>query len=121
VFPKTLRNMWAIVSFFNPMIALLLICIIPLAEVGEHKESLLAFRTNNRRILASLSYFNWCSFSSMWSCFNIIRRSFGFIESYDIRQNITKLLLKQNKRGSNYRIIISFLIMCFLYLLRYYI
>jgi hypothetical protein len=50
--------MWAIVSF-NPMIALLLICIIPLAEVGEHKESLLAFfRTNNRRILASLSYFN---------------------------------------------------------------
>jgi hypothetical protein len=49
--------MWAIVSFFNPMIALLLICIIPLAEVGEHKESLLAFfRTNNRRI--SLSYFN---------------------------------------------------------------
>jgi hypothetical protein len=46
--------MWAIVSFFNPMIALLLICIIPLAEVGEHKESLLAFFTNNRRILASL-------------------------------------------------------------------
>jgi hypothetical protein len=40
---KTLRNMWAIV-IFNPMIALLLICIIPLAEVGEHKESLLAFR-----------------------------------------------------------------------------
>jgi amino acid transporter len=34
--------MWAIVSFFNPMIALL-ICIIPLAEVGEHKESLLFF------------------------------------------------------------------------------
>jgi amino acid transporter len=33
--------MWAIVSFL--MIALLLICIIPLAEVGEHKESLLAF------------------------------------------------------------------------------
>jgi hypothetical protein len=28
--------------FFNPMIALLLICIIPLAEVGE-QESLLAF------------------------------------------------------------------------------
>jgi hypothetical protein len=35
------------------MIALLLICIIPLAEVGEHKESLLAFRTNNRRIMAT--------------------------------------------------------------------
>jgi hypothetical protein len=32
------------IVIFNPMIALLLICIIPLAEVGEHKESLLAFR-----------------------------------------------------------------------------
>jgi hypothetical protein len=28
--------------FFNPMIAFLLICIIPLAQVGEHQESLLA-------------------------------------------------------------------------------
>jgi amino acid transporter len=37
---KTLRNMCH--CFFNPMIALLLICIIPLAEVGE-QESLLAF------------------------------------------------------------------------------
>jgi amino acid transporter len=43
VFRKTLRNMWGIVSFFNPVLALLLICIIPLAEVGEHKESLLAY------------------------------------------------------------------------------
>ena len=30
VFPKTLRNMWAVVSFFNPVIALLAICIVPL-------------------------------------------------------------------------------------------
>ena len=42
VFPKTLRNMWAIVSFFNPVIAILLISIIPLTEVGANKESLLA-------------------------------------------------------------------------------
>jgi hypothetical protein len=30
-------------KFFNPVIALLLICIIPLAQVGEHQESLLAY------------------------------------------------------------------------------
>jgi amino acid transporter len=44
--------MWAIVSF--PMIALLLICIIPLAEVGEHKESLLAGQTTGGSWLAYL-------------------------------------------------------------------
>jgi isoprenylcysteine carboxyl methyltransferase (ICMT) family protein YpbQ len=33
-FPKTLRNMWAIVSFCN---TLLLICIIPLAQVENIK------------------------------------------------------------------------------------
>ncbi|MEG2102250.1 MAG: amino acid permease, partial [Flavobacterium sp.] len=38
VFPKTLRNMWAIVSFFNPVIAILIIGVIPLAQVGENKE-----------------------------------------------------------------------------------
>ncbi len=43
VFRKTLRNMWGVVSFFNPLLAFLLICIIPLAQVGEHQESLLAF------------------------------------------------------------------------------
>jgi amino acid transporter len=43
VFPKTLRNMWVIVSFFNPVIAILLIAVIPIAQLGEHKESLLSF------------------------------------------------------------------------------
>lgn len=43
VFPKTLRNMWAVVSFFNPVIALLAICIVPLAIIKTHQESLLSF------------------------------------------------------------------------------
>lgn len=43
VFRKTLRNMWGVVSFFNPLIALLAVCVLPLAVVGEHKEALLSF------------------------------------------------------------------------------
>ena len=43
VFPKTLRNMWAMVSFFNPVLALLIIFILSLATVGGHRESLLAY------------------------------------------------------------------------------
>jgi hypothetical protein len=38
---------------------------------------------------------------------------FWFVKSNDIRQNFAKLLLKQNRRGSNYRIIISFSFMYF--------
>jgi hypothetical protein len=31
-------------SFFNPVIALLLICIIPMAQVGEHQDPYAFFR-----------------------------------------------------------------------------
>jgi hypothetical protein len=75
------------------MIALLLICIIPLAEVGEHKESLLAFRqTTGGSWLAYLISID----AVLVLCGAVLTsfRSFGFIESYDIRQNITKLLFK---------------------------
>lgn len=42
VFPKTLRNMWAAVSFFNPMMALLALSLIPMAAVADHEEALLS-------------------------------------------------------------------------------
>ncbi len=41
VFPKTLRNMWAIVSVANPLIAFLVLCVIPLPDVAEHQKALL--------------------------------------------------------------------------------
>ena len=42
VFPKTLRNMWLVVSIFNPLMALLALAIIPLSLVPEHQNALLA-------------------------------------------------------------------------------
>lgn len=113
VFPKTLRNMWAIVSFFNPMIALLLICIIPLAEVGEHQESLLAFlgQTTGGSWLAYL-----ISVDAVLVLCGAVLTSFVGVSGLLNRMTLDRILpnyfLKQNKRGSNYRIIISFLILC---------
>ncbi|WP_016990672.1 APC family permease [Flavobacterium sp. ACAM 123] len=113
VFPKTLRNMWAIVSFFNPMIALLLICIIPLAEVGEHKESLLAFlgQTTGGSWLAYL-----ISIDAVLVLCGAVLTSFvgvsGLLNRMTLDRILPNFFLKQNKRGSNYRIIISFLILC---------
>ncbi|MBK0368432.1 APC family permease [Flavobacterium agrisoli] len=113
VFPKTLRNMWAIVSFFNPVIALLLIAIIPLAEVGEHKESLLAYlgHTTGGSWLSSL-----ISIDAVLVLCGAVLTSFVGVSGLLNRMTLDRILpnyfLKQNKRGSNYRIIISFLILC---------
>lgn len=113
VFPKTLRNMWAIVSFFNPVIALLLICIIPLAEVGENKESLLAFlgHTTGGPWLQNL-----IAIDAVLVLCGAVLTSFVGVSGLLNRMTLDRILpnyfLKQNKRGSNYRIIISFLILC---------
>ncbi|MEO8126929.1 MAG: APC family permease [Bryobacteraceae bacterium] len=42
VFPKTLRNMWIAVAFFNPVLSLLAMGLVPVGLMGEHKEDLLA-------------------------------------------------------------------------------
>jgi amino acid transporter len=113
VFRKTLRNMWAIVSFFNPVLALLLICIIPLAEVGEHKESLLAYlgQTTGGSWLAIL-----ISIDAVLVLCGAVLTSFVGVSGLLNRMTLDRILpnyfLKQNKNGSNYRIIISFLILC---------
>lgn len=113
VFPKTLRNMWAIVSFFNPVIALLLICIIPLAKVGEHQESLLAYlgETTGGSWLAYL-----ISIDAVLVLCGAVLTSFVGVSGLLNRMTLDRILpnyfLKQNKRGSNYRIIVSFLVLC---------
>ncbi|KLT69132.1 APC family permease [Flavobacterium sp. ABG] len=113
VFPKTLRNMWAIVSFFNPVIALLLISIIPLAEVGSNKESLLAYlgQTTGGSWLAWL-----ISIDAVLVLCGAVLTSFVGVSGLLNRMTLDRILpnyfLKQNKRGSHYRIVISFLILC---------
>ncbi|CAF0905301.1 unnamed protein product [Didymodactylos carnosus] len=42
VFPKTLRNMWLFVSFFNPIISFLALFVMKLEEIEGHRDDLLA-------------------------------------------------------------------------------
>jgi len=113
VFPKTLRNMWAIVSFFNPLIAVLLIAVIPLAEIGEHKESLLSYlgHTTGGTWLATL-----ISVDAVLVLCGAVLTSFvgvsGLLKRMTLDRILPNYFLKENKRGSNYRIIIIFLILC---------
>ena len=113
VFPKTLRNMWAVVSFFNPVLALLIICIIPLAQVGEHNESLLAF-------LGETTGGSWLAFlisidAALVLC-GAVLTSFvgvsGLLERITLDRILPNFFLKKNKRGANYRIVIAFFVLC---------
>ncbi len=113
VFPKTLRNMWAVVSFFNPLIALLVICIIPIAQVGEHQESLLAY-------LGKTTGGSWLAFvisvDAVLVLCGAVLTSFvgvsGLLERITLDRILPNFFLKKNKRGSSYRIVISFLLLC---------
>ncbi|TDP02929.1 APC family permease [Flavobacterium sp. 245] len=113
VFPKTLRNMWAIVSFFNPAIAILLISVIPLSEVGENKESLLAHLGET----TGGSWLAWLiSIDAVLVLCGAVLTSFVGVSGLLNRMTLDRILpnyfLKQNKRGSHYRIVVSFLILC---------
>lgn len=113
VFRKTLRNMWVIVSFFNPVLALLLICIIPIATVGDHQESLLAH-------LGSMTGGRWLGYlisvDAVLVLCGAVLTSFVGVSGLVNRMTLDRILpnyfLKQNKRGSHYRIAIAFLILC---------
>lgn len=113
VFPKTLRNMWSIVSFFNPLLALLIICIIPLAQVGENQESLLAYLAQNTAG-SWLAYI--ISVDAVLVLCGAVLTSFvgvsGLLERIALDRILPNYFLKKNKRGASYRIVIAFLILC---------
>lgn len=113
VFPKTLRNMWAVVSFFNPAIALIIIFILPLASVGEHQESLLAY-------LGEITGGKWLGYlisvDAVLVLCGAVLTSFVGVSGLVNRMTLDRILpnyfLKQNKNGSHYRIAIAFLLLC---------
>lgn len=113
VFTKTLRNMWAVVSFFNPMLAFLAICIFPLARVGEHQESLLAFmgQSTGGAWLALL-----VSIDAVLVLCGAVLTSFVGVSGLLVRMSLDRILpnffLKRNKRGAYHRIVIAFLVLC---------
>jgi len=113
VFRKTLRNMWGIVSFFNPVIALLLIAIIPFIELGEHKESLLAYMGHT----TGGEWLSWLiSVDAVLVLCGAVLTSFvgvsGLLKRMTLDRILPNYFLKENKNGSCYRIIITFLILC---------
>ncbi|RMD84064.1 MAG: APC family permease, partial [Candidatus Dadabacteria bacterium] len=112
VFPKTLRNMWIAVTFFNISICCLALCIIPLHEIPRFSETLLAR-------LAETSAGQWLSFLISLDAAIVLSgavlTSFvgvtGLVHRMAIDRCLPQTLLAQSRYGTFYKIILSFFIL----------
>ncbi len=113
VFPKTLRNMWGVVSVFNPLMAFLALTIIPINEVSAHETNLLSHmgqitQGDTLATLISIDAFLVLSGAVLTSFVGVT----GLIERMTLDRILPGNLLKKNRRGISYRIPIVFFLLC---------
>ena len=112
VFPKTLRNMWFAVSFFNPVMALLALALIRIPEVPLYREALLAR-------MGVVSAGQWLgvviSIDAALVLSGAVLTSFigvtGLIRRMTLDRCLPQFLLKTSRRGTSHRIIIAFFLL----------
>ncbi|WP_258048911.1 APC family permease [Hymenobacter sp. NBH84] len=113
VFQKTLRNMWVVVTVFNPLLALLAVAALPLGEVGEHTETLLSYlgTTTGGPWLATLISVDAVAVLSGAVLTSFVGVS-GLMKRMALDRILPQFFLKENKRQSNYIILITFFLLC---------
>lgn len=114
VFPKTLRNMWIAVAIFNPLISLLSLGILPLSEIANHKEDLLA----QMGLLSAGRWLQvWVSINAVLVLSGAVLTSYvgvtGLIRRMALDRCLPQFLLEENKlRATNHWIIVLFFALC---------
>lgn len=113
VFPKTLRNMWILVIIINPLIALLAVAIIPVGDAAAHQSAFLSYmgRQTGGVWLATIVSFDAALVLSGAVLTSFIGVS-GLIKRMTLDRIFPQMLLKENKKGSSPRILITFYILC---------
>lgn len=113
VFPKTLKNMWIIVTIFNPLLAFLALALIPMSTIDANEETLLSFMGN-------LTGGNWLltlvSIDAALVLSGAVLTSYvgvgGLVERMSLDRILPRILLKKNKRKTSYLIYVVFFILC---------
>ncbi len=113
VFPKTLRNMWVVVSVYNPLITFLALALIPIAAVAGNQQALLSY-------LGRLAGGDWLAYlvsiDAVLVLSGAVLTSYvgvsGLVHRMTLDRCLPQFLLKLNKRGTTYRIMIAFFILC---------
>lgn len=113
VFPKTLRNMWIAVSVINPLMALVIIGVIPIIDVSGHQETLLSYLGN---ITGGSTLSTMISIDAVLVLSGAVLTSYvgvsGLMKRMSLDRILPQALLKENKRGSSPRILIVFFLLC---------
>jgi len=115
VFPKTLRNMWGIVSIINPLMAIFALALftIPVLQSDEYQNTLLIEMGKHVggegvAYLISIDAFLVLSGAVLTSFVGVT----GLLERMTLDRIMPPFFLKKNKSGSSYRIIIMFFMLC---------
>ena len=114
VFPKTLKNMWIVVSVINPLAALFALSLfaMPLLQSDAYQNTLLIEMASHvggnwLAILIAIDAFLVLSGAVLTSFVGVS----GLLERMALDRVLPQYFLKKNKKGSSYRIIIVFLIL----------
>ncbi len=113
VFPKTLRNMWALVMVINPVIAILAVGILPIGEITQHQSAFLSYMGMHTggAWLATV-----VSIDAVLVLSGAVLTSFigvsGLMKRMTLDRVFPQMLLKENKRGSSPRILGVFYFLC---------
>ncbi len=114
VFPKTLRNMWAAVSIFNPLIAFLALGLLPLAAIQSVPRDLLA-QMGTLSWGPSLGW--WVSLDAVLVLSGAVLTSYvgvnGLVRRMSLDRCLPQFLLAENRwRETNHWIILGFFGLC---------
>ncbi|MEP6793382.1 MAG: APC family permease [Saprospiraceae bacterium] len=113
VFRKTLKNMWIAVTIINPLMALVAIIVLTKTDVIDHQEALLSHIGLNT---GGLWLSNVISIDAFLVLSGAVLTSFvgvgGLIKRMALDRILPRFTLKENKRGSAYRIQIIFFLLC---------
>jgi amino acid transporter len=114
VFPKTLKNMWIVVSIINPLAALFALSLfaMTLLQSDAYQNTLLIEMASHvggnwLAILIGIDAFLVLSGAVLTSFVGVT----GLLERMALDRILPQYFLKKNNRGSSYRIILIFLIL----------
>ncbi|MCK0132186.1 APC family permease [Flavobacteriaceae bacterium F08102] len=113
VFPKTLKNMWIIVTVFNPLLAFLALAILPMGIIHDNPDTLLSYmgQTAGGNVL-----FYLIAIDATLVLSGAVLTSFvgvgGLVERMALDRILPKFLLKRNTRGTPHFIFIVFFALC---------
>ncbi len=113
VFPKTLRNMWIAVTILNPGMAILALALVATPEVRDTYQNALL---SHMGTIAAGNWLSWLiSIDAVLVLSGATLTSFvgvtGLIKRMTLDRCLPRFLLKENRRGTPHRIIVTFFLL----------